>query len=59
MSELTGHLLAAVAGGWEACNVVMHFNKVSGALAVRGLRVSGWAPDGRRGWASFLCGAVW
>lgn len=61
MSELTGHLLAAAAGGWEAWNVVMHFNKVSGGLAVRGLRMSGWAPDGRRAGPPFcvgLCGEV-
>lgn len=45
-------------GWWGAWDMVMNFNKVPGGLAVRGLLISGWAPDGRRGGAS-RCGAPW
>lgn len=39
--------------------MVMNFNKAPGGLTVRGLLMSGWAPDGRRGGASSRCGAPW
>lgn len=60
MSELTGHLFTVVAGGWwGAWSMVMNFNKAPGGLTVRGLLISGWAPDGSRGRASSRCGAPW
>lgn len=63
MPELTAQPLDGflVAGDWPgrrgawSLSVVMNFNEAPGCCAIRGLRMSGWAPDGRPGHRGEKC----